>query len=127
MTKLQKPTDGELEILQVLWEQGEASVRTVHETICLTKDAGYTTTLKLMQIMLEKNMVSRDSSSKIHIYKAIISKESAQKQMVGKMISRLFSGSSKELVLEALGNHRPGKEELAEIEAYIQKLKSSNQ
>ncbi len=77
-----KPTESELEILNILWEKGASTVRDVHEILALTKDAGYTTTLKLMQIMLEKNLLSRDASSKTHIYSAIVDQEQAQGQMV---------------------------------------------
>ena len=118
-----KPTEGELEILQVLWEKGKASVREVHETILQTKDAGYTTTLKLMQIMYEKGLVKRDDSSKVHIYQANVSKEKTQDQFIGKMISSLFGGSSTQLVMQALGSHAPSKEELDEIQQLIDNLK----
>jgi predicted transcriptional regulator len=121
--KVYKPTEGELEILQVLWEKGKASVREVHETILLTKEAGYTTTLKLMQIMFEKGLVKRDDSSKVHIYQPNVSKEKTQNQFVGKMISSLFGGSSSQLVMQALGNHVPSKDELDEIQQLIDNLK----
>lgn len=121
--KVIKPTEGELEILQVLWNRGQASVREVHETILQHKEAGYTTTLKLMQIMYEKGLVSRDDSSKIHIYRANVSREKTQNQFVGKMISTLFSGSSTQLVMQALGNHVPNKEELEEIQQLLDNLK----
>ena len=121
--KLKKPTEGELEILQVLWEKGKASVREVHETILLSKEAGYTTTLKLMQIMFEKGLVKRDDSSKVHIYQANVSKEKTQNQFVGKMINTLFGGSTTQLVMQALGNHAPSKEELDEIQNLLDNLK----
>ncbi len=121
--KLLKPTEGELEILQVLWEKGRATVREVHETILLSKEAGYTTTLKLMQIMFEKGLVKRDDSSKTHIYQHNVSKEKTQNQFLGKMISNLFGGSSTQLVMQALGNHVPNKEELDEIQNLIDNLK----
>ncbi len=123
-TKILKPTDGELEILTVLWDKGDATVRTVHEEVCKTKDAGYTTTLKLMQIMFEKKLVTRDSTSKTHIYKALVSKESTQKQFVNKMINNLFSGSSAELVMQALGGHKATNAELEKIELLITELKA---
>src|SRR3954470_17388846 len=102
-TKTIKPTESELEILQILWKKGNASVREVHEEILQTKEAGYTTTLKLMQIMFEKGLVKRDDSAKTHIYQPNISKERTQNQFVGKMISSLFGGSSTQLVMQALG------------------------
>jgi BlaI family transcriptional regulator, penicillinase repressor len=118
-----KPTESELEILRVLWERGEATVRDVHEELSKTKDAGYTTTLKLMQIMHEKGMVKRDESNKTHKYVPLISREKTQKQFVGKMIDTLFQGSSSQLVMQALGNHKASKEELDEIQKLIDNLK----
>jgi predicted transcriptional regulator len=124
MIKQVKPTEGELEILQVLWEKGNATVREVHETILLTKEAGYTTTLKLMQIMFEKGLVLRDDSAKTHIYRPNISKEKTQSQFVGKMISSLFGGSSTQLVMQALGSQTVSKEELEEIQQLLNNLKN---
>jgi predicted transcriptional regulator len=118
-----KPTESELEILQVLWHKGQATVRDVHEELSKSRDIGYTTALKLLQIMFEKGLVSRDDSSKTHIYQAAVSKEKTQKQMVGKMISTLFSGSPSELVMQALGNHKASTEELDEIQKLLDNLR----
>lgn len=118
-----KPTESELAILQILWSKGSASVREVHEALSEHKNSGYTTTLKLLQIMFEKGIVTRNDSSKVHIYQANISKSDTQQQMVGKMIHNLFGGSSSQLVMQALGNHQPNPAELAEIEALIAQLK----
>lgn len=124
MPKQIKPTEGELEILQILWEKGNATVREVHERILKSKEAGYTTTLKLMQIMFEKGLVIRDDSSKTHIYQPNVSKEKTQSQFVGKMISSLFGGSSSKLVMQALGSQAPSKEELDEIQQLLDNLKN---
>ena len=124
--KTPKPTESELEILTVLWDRGRASVRTVYEELSKTKDIGYTTALKLMQIMFEKNMVSRDSSKKVHIYSAALSREKTQKQLVNKMINDIFSGSTSQLVLRALGGHKASREELDKIEKLIAELKAKN-
>src|ERR1700753_2924954 len=113
-TRYIKPTESELEILQVLWSRSLASVREVHEELARTKDVGYTTTLKLMQIMHEKGLVKRDDSVKTHIYQAAVSKEKTQKHLLGKMINTLFGGSSTELVLQALGSHKATPEALDE-------------
>ena len=118
-----KPTESELEILAILWEKKHATVRAVHEELCKTKDAGYTTTLKLMQIMFEKNLVTRDDSSKTHIYKPNVNKEKTQQQMVGKMVDALFGGSASQLVMQALGSSQPSKEELEEIQQMLNNLK----
>lgn len=122
MSKAFKPTESELEILSILWEKEFATVRDVHEIIQQSKEVGYTTTLKLMQIMHEKGLVSRNVDSKTHIYKACIEKEKAQEHYLGKMIKTLFSGSSSELVLQALGNHKPSQKDLLEIKELIEKL-----
>jgi BlaI family transcriptional regulator, penicillinase repressor len=123
LTKLNKPTESELEILQVLWNNSKATVRTVHEELLKNKDCGYTTTLKLMQIMFEKGLVSRDDSNKTHIYTANITREKTQKQFLNKMIDSLFAGSSTSLVLQALGNHTASNEELEKIQLLINQLK----
>ncbi|MBZ5855810.1 BlaI/MecI/CopY family transcriptional regulator [Flavihumibacter profundi] len=122
-TKYIKPTESELEILQVLWNKGLASVREVHEELAQTKDVGYTTTLKLMQIMNEKGLVKRDDSVKTHIYQAAVSREKTQKHLLGKMIDGLFGGSSTQLVLQALGNHKASDHELEEIQDLLNNLK----
>jgi predicted transcriptional regulator len=123
-TKTIKPTESELEILRVLWEKDRASVREVHEQLLKTKDAGYTTTLKLMQIMYEKGLVKRDDSYKTHIYQASVSKEKTQKHLVGKMVNSLFGGSPAGLVLQALGNHKTSPAELEEIQRLLNNLKN---
>ena len=97
-----KPTGSELEILGVLWNKEKATVRDVHEELAKIKDVGYTTTLKLMQIMHEKGLVKRDDSNKTHIYRPNITRENTQQQIVGKMISSLFGGNSTQLVMQAL-------------------------
>ncbi len=118
-----KPTESELEILQVLWDKGQASVRDVHEELLKSKDAGYTTTLKLMQIMHEKGLVRRDDSIKTHIYQAAVSREKTQKHLLGKMIDTLFGGSPTQLVMQALGNHKASDSELEEIQKLLDNLK----
>jgi BlaI family transcriptional regulator, penicillinase repressor len=118
-----RPTESELEILQVLWDKGTATVREVHEVLMQSKEAGYTTTLKLMQIMHEKGLVERDDSSKTHIYHALVSREKTQQQLVGKMIHTVFAGSPAQMVMQALGNHKSSKEELDEIQNLLDSLK----
>lgn len=123
LNKVSKPTENELDILRFLWQNQQASVRAVHEELSKTKDAGYTTTLKLMQIMYEKGLVVRDDSSKVHIYKANITQESIQQQLLPKFIDTLFSGSSTQLVMQTLGNHKPSLAEITEIEQLLNELK----
>jgi BlaI family penicillinase repressor len=117
-----KPTESELEILQILWEKGTCTVRDVHEVLEKTKDAGYTTTLKLMQIMHEKGLVERDTSAKTHIYKALINQQKTQQHLVNKMINNVFNGSAARLVMQALGNHSASKEEIDSIKEYLDQL-----
>ncbi|HEY0432455.1 MAG TPA: BlaI/MecI/CopY family transcriptional regulator [Chitinophagaceae bacterium] len=125
-TKYIKPTESELEILQILWTRGLATVREVHEELSKTKDAGYTTTLKLMQIMHEKGLVKRDDSVRTHVYQAAVNKEKTQKHLLSKMIDSLFGGSPTQLVIQALGTgeHNASAEELAEIQALLDALKN---
>ena len=115
-----KPTESELEILQILWQKGNCTVREVHDS--LGKDSGYTTTLKLMQIMHEKGLVSRDTSAKTHIYRAVAAKEQIQQQMLDKIIDTVYNGSAARLVMQALGNHTASKEELELIKKYLDKI-----
>jgi predicted transcriptional regulator len=117
-----KPTESELEILRVLWEKGPSTVREVHEILEQSKDAGYTTTLKLMQIMHEKGSLQRDTSSKTHIYAAVVTQENTQRQLLDKMIDTVFNGSASQLVLQALGNHKSSKEELEKIKQYLNEI-----
>lgn len=123
MQKAIKPTESELEILQVLWQKKAATVREVHDELAKMRDIGYTTALKLLQIMFEKGLVTRDDSSKTHIYMPAVTREKTQKQLVGKMINTLFSGSSTELVMQALGNQQTSKEELDEIQKMLDNLR----
>ena len=123
-SKLIKPTESELEILQVLWKKGNATVREVHEELSVYKESGYTTTLKLMQIMFEKGLVKRDDSSKTHIYRPNVSKEKTQQQMLGKMVDALFGGSASQLVMQALGSAQPSKEELEQMQKLLNELKN---
>ena len=110
-----KPTDSELEILQILWEHGPSSVRFVHDILAEEKSVGYTTTLKIMQIMADKGIVKRDTSSRTHIYEAAINEEQTQKQLLDKFVEGTFRGSAMKMVLSALGNNKASKEELAAI------------
>jgi BlaI family transcriptional regulator, penicillinase repressor len=123
-SKFSKPTESEMEILQVLWESGPCTVREVHDVLSETKGSGYTTTLKLMQIMNEKGLLNRNDEAKTHIYSSVIKKESVQKQVVSKMINGLFKGSSAKLVMHALGNHRASKEEIMQIKKYLDEIES---
>ncbi len=121
-----KPTESELEILQIIWEKGQCTVRDVHEVLEKTKDAGYTTTLKLMQIMHDKGLVERDTSAKTHLYKALITREQAQNTALDKIISTVFKGSASQLIMQALSSKKSSKEELDMIKEYLNKLEKNN-
>ena len=121
-----KPTESELEILQIIWEKGQCSVRDVHDVLEKTKDAGYTTTLKLMQIMHDKGLVERDTTAKTHLYKAVITREQAQNTAVNKIISTVFNGSSSQLIMQVLSNKQSSKEELDMIKDYLNQLEQKN-
>ena len=123
VTRSIKPTESELEILQILWTRGLATVREVHEQLASTKDVGYTTTLKLMQIMHEKGLVKRDDSMRTHVYQAAVNKEKTQKHLLGKMIDSLFGGSPTQLVIQALGEHKASPEEIEKIQRILNDLK----
>lgn len=117
-----KPTEKELEILQIVWEKGSASVKDIHEAMGGDDANGYTTILKFMQIMHDKGLVTREKSGKLHIYQAVPSLENTRQQLVDKMINTVFQGSAAQLVMSALGNNTSSKEELDEIKAYLDKL-----
>ena len=124
-SKYIKPTESELEILNILWSKDTATVREVHEELAKTKDVGYTTTLKLMQIMHEKGLVKRDESMRTHIYQPAVNRERTQKHLLNKMIDSLFGGSSTQLVLQALGGGegKVSAEELEKIQSLLDNLK----
>ena len=122
-----KPTDGELEILKVLWKHGPSTVRIVNEQLNLKKDVGYTTTLKIMQIMFEKGLLDRTKSGKTHIYRSLVSEESTQKQLINKLLDTAFQGSAMKMVMQALGSRSSTKEELDEIRDFLDQLENKDE
>jgi BlaI family transcriptional regulator, penicillinase repressor len=117
-----KPTEKEIEILRIVWEKGAVSVKDVHELLGGDSFNGYTTILKLMQIMHEKGLLVRQKSGKMHLYKATVSQKNTQQQMVNKIIDTVFEGSATQLVLSALGHSKSSKAELKAIRDYLDKL-----
>ncbi len=113
--KSPQPTDAELAILQVLWSRGPGTVRDVHEALSTTRDVGYTTTLKLLQIMHEKGLVRRDESQRTHRYSAALSEESTQGKIVRDVIDRVFGGSARALLQRALAAKPASRKELDQI------------
>lgn len=114
-----KPTESELEILQILWQLGKATVRQVNDELSKIKDVGYTTTLKLLQIMHEKHIVSRTDEGRYHLYKAAIGEEQTQQLLLEKFVDATFRGSATKLVMQALGNQEVSLDELDEIKKLI--------
>jgi BlaI family penicillinase repressor len=116
MSKQHRPTDGELEILRVLWREGPSTVRDVHSILSKAKPGtGYTTVLKLMQIMADKDLVIRDEKNKAHVYAPRIREDQTQRQLVGDLLDRVFGGSAARMVMQALATKKANPQELAEI------------
>jgi predicted transcriptional regulator len=113
--KLPKPTDAELEILRALWRKGDSTVREVLEAIGRRPNPGYTTVLKLLQIMTDKGLVVRDESQRAHVYRARLSEQETQGQLIDHLLDRAFGGSAVELVMQTLSRGRASEGELAEI------------
>ncbi len=110
-----RPTDAELEILRVLWARGPSTVRDVHQELNQNKPTGYTTVLKLMQIMAEKNLVRRNEEQRAHVYEAALPRDATQQQLVGDLLDRAFGGSARQMVMQALASRPASTEDLDEI------------
>lgn len=117
-----RPTDAELAILSVLWERGPSTVREVHDALSATHDSGYTTVLKLMQIMTDKGLVTRDESQRAHVYSAREGEQKTQRQLLGDLIDRAFGGSPAKLVMQALSASRASTEELHAIRQLLDQM-----
>ena len=118
-----RPTDGELELLRILWRNGPSTVRDVHAALSAEKPrTGYTTVLKLMQIMADKGLVSRDETNRAHVYRARVSEEQTERQLVRNLMDRAFGGSASRLVMHALSGRTASAEELAEIRQMLDEV-----
>jgi BlaI family transcriptional regulator, penicillinase repressor len=117
-----KPTESELEILQILWQKNEGTVREVNEILNKQKEVGYTTTLKIMQIMLEKGLLSREEENRSHVYKAAVAESDTQNLLLNRFLDTAFRGSAMKLVMQALGNHEATKEELDDLKKMIENI-----
>lgn len=124
MMRTLRPTDAELGILQVLWEHGPSTVREAQAHLGGDQKVGYTTVLKLLQIMYEKGLVGRDESSRAHVYRPTEGRDQAQRGLVGDLLERAFSGSSETLVLRALEVKKSSPEELRRIRALLDRLEA---
>ena len=121
---LPRPTDAELAILRVLWSRGPVTVRDVHDELIRLQPTGYTTVLKLLQIMTEKGLVVRDESQRAHIYQACISEKQGMGDFLKELVGRVFGGSSSRLVLSALGTGQASRRELQEIRELLKELEN---
>jgi predicted transcriptional regulator len=119
---LPRPTDAELAILRVLWERGPSTVREVQEALHEERGTGYTTALKLLQIMTEKGLVQRNDSQRTHVYEVAASRDHTQRQLVSDLLERAFGGSAEQLVLQALSARKSSREELAQIRELLNEL-----
>lgn len=120
--RLPRPTDAELAILRVLWQYGPSTVRQVRDVISAEKPTGYTTVLKLMQIMTEKGLVTRDESRRTHVYQPRVPAEGTQRQLVVDLLERAFEGSAEKLVMQALSATKVSPEELAKIRTMLDEI-----
>jgi BlaI family transcriptional regulator, penicillinase repressor len=118
-TELPRPTEAELEILRVLWDRGPSTVRDVHTEITRERTTAYTTVLKLLQIMTEKGLVTRDDTDRSHVYSPRVAEQVTQRQLVTDLLARAFKGSTTSLVMQALDASRATPDELAEIRRLI--------
>lgn len=124
-----KPTDSELEILQLLWQHGPLSVRTINDMLNESagdNSIGYTTTLKIMQIMYEKGILKRNTDQRSHIYEAALKEHETQQNLLNEFLDATYRGSASKLVMQALGNNKASEEELQMIKNFIKDLESSN-
>ena len=119
MTDKPLPTDAELAILTVLWKRGPSTVRDIHEALRPSQSTGYTTVLKLLQIMTQKGLVRRDESQRSHVYRAAVTEDKTQKRLLGDLLDKAFAGSAHDLVMRALSLKPASREELAAIRALL--------
>jgi predicted transcriptional regulator len=122
-----KPTEAELEILQILWKHGPCTVRFVNDRLNKRKTVGYTTTLKIMQLMLEKNLLKRNESTRSHLYQAVVKEKETQGLLLNRFLETAFGGSALKLVMQALGNHKTSKEEISQIRKLLDNLEGEKQ
>lgn len=126
LKKKNTPTESELEILQVLWQNGPSSVRKVNEILNNKREVGYTTTLKIMQIMTDKELVGRDTSQRTHIYHALAQEKDTQGNLLDSFIEKTYRGSTMRMIMQALGNQETSKKDLKVLKDLIEKIENQN-
>lgn len=121
---LPRPTEAELQLLRVLWEKGPSTVRQIHEALCGEKGTGYTTTLKILQKMLDKGLLRRNEAQRSHVYEAVGKADETQRQLVRDLLRRAFGGAAGKLVVQALSEENVSPQELAEIRRVLDELET---
>lgn len=122
-----KPTEAELEILQLLWKHGPQTVRFINDELAKKKNVGYTTTLKIMQLMYEKHLLDRDETTRSHCYSPAVKEKETQRVLLDRFLDTAFGGSAAKLVMQALGNHKASKEEITRIRELLDNLEGGNE
>jgi BlaI family transcriptional regulator, penicillinase repressor len=125
-TIIPRPTEAELELLQILWQKEPATVREIHDALNIEKSSGYTTVLKLLQIMTTKGLVVRDEANRAHVYRATFTQDAMQSRLLKDLSNRLFAGSAAQLALHALSMDQASDDELAEIRAILERKRSAS-
>ena len=120
-----RPTEAELEILQILWKHGPCTVRFVNDQMNRKRTVGYTTTLKIMQLMFEKKLLERDETARSHLYRAVIKENETQGLLLDRFLETAFGGSALKLVMQALGNHKASKEEISQIRDLLDNMEGA--
>src|SRR5262245_59481451 len=118
----QHPTDVELQILNILWERGPSPVRDIHAQLGAEKGTSYSTTVKMLAVMLQKWLIKRNENAQPHVYRAVLTRETAGRRMVRSLIEKIYEGSASSLVLQALSSEKATKEELAEIRRLLDEM-----
>jgi len=117
-----QPTEGELQILRILWEDGPSTARQIHNRLIVAKDTNYSTTVKMLSLMLEKRLVGRDQSARPQVFRALATQQKTQRQMLGHLINTVYDGSASSLVLQALSSQKASPEDLGEIRELLDEL-----
>ena len=124
-TSIPRPTEAELELLQILWQKEPATVREIHDSLSEDKPSGYTTVLKLLQIMTSKGLVVRDEANRAHVYRAAFTQDAMQSRLLKDLSNRLFAGSAAQLALHALAMEPASEDELSQIRALLERRRNA--